>query len=745
MRHALLAALSRPRRARSCCSGLREAVAHQVLVTGSGRDLRVPPRAGRRGGLRRPAAGRAQRAARAARGDRRRAPRADGRRAGRGRGRHARLPLERGARRAARARRLGRRRAWRPSACSRSARRSATSSARWSCGTACPTPRSARAATAPTCCATPPRRPPTPARSARSLALVRKAIAEVDARGRPAARGVPATSGSATTCAGPARPRTASPPTSARWSCVPDGREPRSAPALLEHRARGLMLRGRFAERRRAARPRRCAMAERCGDAAIAGPRAQHARALARRARRRRRGHRAAAPLARPRRARRGHVAEHVQAMTNLSDVLDLAGRTEEALGRGARPAMEVAARATPSARLRHVHGAAGRQPHDPARPAAASSSPACRRRSSATPSAPRRSSSRELRARLALLDRRPARRRGAELDELRRLCLRHARPAVDGAAARAERAAGAARGPPGGRARRDRRGLAAHRAAPRRARGSCGCVWIGLMVEATARRAGAGARRAGSDGRRGAAARRARPRPRRCRASGPRAGLRGARARRGRPAARRARRARRPTRRLGGARPRRSPRSRSRGRPPTRASAPPRRTCRPATAPPRRRRCAPRASGAAAMGAAPLLGEIDALARRARLAIAEPRPPPSRPRSADESPAAQLGLTPRELEVLLLVAAGPHEPRDRRGAVHEREDRQRARLADPRQARRRRPRRGGGGRAPPGPHGDPLLACEARAAPPPVRFAVVSASLPSGSGQSLRLPNPRS
>jgi len=59
----------------------------------------------------------------------------------------------------------------------------------------------------------------------------------------------------------------------------------------------------------------------------------------------------------------------------------------------------------------------------------------------------------------------------------------------------------------------------------------------------------------------------------------------------------------------------------------------------------------------AEAMGVAPLLGEIDALARRARLAPAEARaahePDPG------ERPADRLGLTPRELEVLLLVAAG--------------------------------------------------------------------------------------
>ena len=54
-----------------------------------------------------------------------------------------------------------------------------------------------------------------------------------------------------------------------------------------------------------------------------------------------------------------------------------------------------------------------------------------------------------------------------------------------------------------------------------------------------------------------------------------------------------------------------------------------------------------------------PLLGEIDALARRARLALAEPGRAAEPAPEADESPAAQLGLTPREHEVLLLVAAG--------------------------------------------------------------------------------------
>jgi DNA-binding CsgD family transcriptional regulator/tetratricopeptide (TPR) repeat protein len=64
-------------------------------------------------------------------------------------------------------------------------------------------------------------------------------------------------------------------------------------------------------------------------------------------------------------------------------------------------------------------------------------------------------------------------------------------------------------------------------------------------------------------------------------------------------------------------------------------------------------------ASGALAgpMGAAPLVGEAEALARRGRLRTALPVAAGSA--DADEDPAARLGLTPRELEVLLLVAEG--------------------------------------------------------------------------------------
>jgi DNA-binding NarL/FixJ family response regulator len=60
----------------------------------------------------------------------------------------------------------------------------------------------------------------------------------------------------------------------------------------------------------------------------------------------------------------------------------------------------------------------------------------------------------------------------------------------------------------------------------------------------------------------------------------------------------------------------------------------------------------------AAAMGAGALLAEIDALARRARVvpAVASGATAPPVPAL---TPAARLGLTPREHEVLLLVAEG--------------------------------------------------------------------------------------
>jgi ATP/maltotriose-dependent transcriptional regulator MalT len=57
-------------------------------------------------------------------------------------------------------------------------------------------------------------------------------------------------------------------------------------------------------------------------------------------------------------------------------------------------------------------------------------------------------------------------------------------------------------------------------------------------------------------------------------------------------------------------------------------------------------------------LGARPLDGEVRALARRARLDLAPPTAA-TIPAAGAPTPAAQLGLTPREVEVLALVAAG--------------------------------------------------------------------------------------
>ena len=57
-------------------------------------------------------------------------------------------------------------------------------------------------------------------------------------------------------------------------------------------------------------------------------------------------------------------------------------------------------------------------------------------------------------------------------------------------------------------------------------------------------------------------------------------------------------------------------------------------------------------------LGARPLDAEVQALARRARLDLA-PHAAVAAPASGASTPAEQLGLTPREVEVLALVAAG--------------------------------------------------------------------------------------
>ncbi len=166
-------------------------------------------------------------------------------------------------------------------------------------------------------------------RPGRALA---RAGAQGDRGGRPAggpdAGRVPATSGSGTTRAGPARPRTASPPTQQAMELVPDGDSPQRA-RLLEYRARGLALRGRFEDGVEGAEAA-LAMAERCDDVSVRA-RALNTLGLSR------------AALGEVEegiallRSSRDLAAEHrqiekVMAITNLSDVLDLAGRTAEGL-----------------------------------------------------------------------------------------------------------------------------------------------------------------------------------------------------------------------------------------------------------------------------------------------------------------------------------------------------------------------------------------------------------------------------
>jgi DNA-binding NarL/FixJ family response regulator len=63
-------------------------------------------------------------------------------------------------------------------------------------------------------------------------------------------------------------------------------------------------------------------------------------------------------------------------------------------------------------------------------------------------------------------------------------------------------------------------------------------------------------------------------------------------------------------------------------------------------------------AAGAEATGSRLLAADVDGLARRARIDLADPAVPDAAA-GHDDSPAARLGLTPRELEVLQLVALG--------------------------------------------------------------------------------------
>jgi tetratricopeptide (TPR) repeat protein len=108
---------------------------------------------------------------------------------------------------------------------------------------------------------------------------------------------------------------------------------------LLEHRARGLMLRGRFSEAARAA-AEGLAMAERLAAASVHS-RALNTLGLSRAALGDIDEGIALLRRSRDMAAEAGPPVEYVQAVTNLSETLDLSGRTEEALAE-VRACMEV-------------------------------------------------------------------------------------------------------------------------------------------------------------------------------------------------------------------------------------------------------------------------------------------------------------------------------------------------------------------------------------------------------------------
>ena len=420
--------------------------------------------------------------------------------------------------------------------------------------------------------------------TARSLALMRMAIAEVDERADPMrAAFLLELLGNYLRWAGETEPSRGA--YERAMALVGDGESPQRA-RLLEHHARGTMLRGRFAEAAAGAE-RAHAMAERLGDANLQS-RSLNTLGLSRAAL----GdvERGLELLRRSRdlAARIGPPVAHVQAVINLSEVLDLSGRTEEALAevRACMEVMDAHPERTTYDTFLEAQGIShlirlGRIGELDAGPAGGH----VRRRGRHDPDLPARA------ARAGRADHgRPAPCPGGARRAAPALA-RDARPAVDRAAARPERAARAARGTPRRRARRRRagaRGDRRHRGRP------------APRPPALDRPDGRGERRG------------ARPRTRRALRPGARRGARG-RPRRGRspprpvgrgPALRArspgpssracATRSARPTPHPGRGRrpPRASRRSPTRGPPPTRASAPRRHTCRPATGRPRSSRC---------------------------------------------------------------------------------------------------------------------------------------------------------
>ena len=122
----------------------------------------------------------------------------------------------------------------------------------------------------------------------------------------------------------------------------------------------------------------------------------------------------------------------------------------------------------------------------------------------------------------------------------------------------------------------------------------------------------------------------------------------------------------------------------------------------------------------AARIGAQPLLNELELLAERARLDLT---PPEADPHHATQGLEEPLGLTPREAEVLTLVARGLDQPRDRRHARDQRQNRRRARFTHPAQAQCAEPGRSRRHRPPPPPA--TRRAARARADTRPIKASV--------------------
>ena len=487
--------------------------------------------------------------------------------------------------------------------------------------------------------------------SARSLALARSAIAEVDAGADPLrAAFLYERLGHYLRWAGETEEGFAA--YARAMELLPDGESAQRA-RLLEHRARGLMLRGRF-EEGAAGGEEALAMAERCDDSSVQ-VRALNTVGLSRAAL----GD-AEAGIAMLRRSRdlaaeSGRNADYVQAITNLSEVLDLTGRTRDGLAE-VEAGMEML-RANPERtsydtfmELQGVSfliklGRLDELEHGLPTPKfgdAVGTTPIFLA---------------ELRTRLALLtgELGEARR---QLDEFRRLCLGTLDPqwmeplhALEAQIALLEDRPGDARDAV-------RRGLASLDGVEDGAR-IVRLAWTGLMVEATAaERARALAEPASqADAERLLAELdRARDMPGRWADAPAYEALALAESGRMQVA-------------LGGAAP--DPGAwqgaaaafAALEQPWPAAYAGFRAAEAHVQAGDRSSAVAPLREArerAGAMGAAPLLDEIDALARRARLSIApEAEPAGEDAADAPESPADQLGLTPRELEVLLLVATG--------------------------------------------------------------------------------------